>query len=342
MFGLEGDAFRQDRVPEPLQHRLAAQIAANEQLQAKLDSVLAEKEAAISACLAGAEAARVQMERMHGEIQMLRHMDGEERSRPNSAGGGPDAEDFDGPPQSRGSREDDVDPEEEKSKKQGLLLEARTLRSELTKWKHQASVLEGNRPQQEAEIARLKAEVATANDYLETTRHTVRHLEVEQGLAESEMDRVVASSSSSPRQNSGGGNATKPTRGGLGSVDAKAEKRVRQIAEGRSADLSSKTKRLSTVLAAQKLLIQRLEKQLAKEGGFLEQREMRLSSEVKLHGRLKVALRQQSDEVVVATVLGKLAGVKAPKKKKPQFVEPEPGLCSDGMAQPTPPLHLNT
>jgi len=75
------------------------------------------------------------------------------------------------------------------------------------------------------------------------------------------------------------------------------------------------------VLLAQKLLIQRLEKQIAEEELRVEQKELRLAGEEKLHLRLKVALRQRSDEIVVDRILGKLPATQKQKDKVKQSLE---------------------
>eukprot|EP00435_Cladocopium_sp_Y103_P059443 s859_g21.t1 len=91
------------------------------------------------------------------------------------------------------------------------------------------------------------------------------------------------------------------------------ERHVREKAEERGSHLARKAKRLAQVLLAQRLLIQCLEKQLLIEESQLEQKDLRLAGEEKLHLRLKVALRQRSDEIVVDRILGKLS---IPRKEK--------------------------
>ncbi|CAE7356187.1 unnamed protein product [Symbiodinium natans] len=110
-------------------------------------------------------------------------------------------------------------------------------------------------------------------------------------------------------------------------IQVLAEKRLREKAEERGTQLAGKAKRLGQVLLAQKLLIQRLEKQIAEEELRVEQKELRLAGEEKLHVQLKVALRQRSDEIVVDRILGKLSVPRRERDKVKQSLE-EPSVRS--------------
>merc|ERR1719220_2005377 len=67
--------------------------------------------------------------------------------------------------------------------------------------------------------------------------------------------------------------------GGHHSIEAKAERCVRERTEDRAGVLSGKAQKLMSVVSSQQLLIQRLEKQLVKEEDLLEQREKQLVKE---------------------------------------------------------------
>ncbi|CAE8612375.1 unnamed protein product [Polarella glacialis] len=290
---MAGGYFSQDDGGEELlelENRIVTQRAQNEQLQQKLEATTAEMDSAKEACLAGAEAARVQMGRMREELKLLQSYQDAFRQQMLEA----DEEQSSTAPlqwQSPATEED-------RSRRETMQLEARSLRYELSKWRHQVEVLEASRPQQDKEIGRLKAELTHAHDVLESTRHAVRHLEVER----------IGDEGHEPRSlNSSGAKGADASGAGLGSIEAVAERRIREMHEGRGAELQSKSKRLGNVLAAQKLLIHRLQKQLLTEEGSLEQKDARLMGEARLHLRLKVALRQRSDDVVVDTVMGKIA-----------------------------------
>ncbi|CAJ1337647.1 unnamed protein product [Effrenium voratum] len=248
---------------ELLQRELEVKRQSCEKLRHHLAATRQEKETVVQSCLAGVEAAQAQMAQMRAELEMLKQAPKDEA-------------------------EPSVADEEEVSWRQMKLLECRNLRHELSKWRHQVATLEAKRPQDEAEVARLKVEVMHAQDVLESTRHAVRHLEVEQSMGEVPDEDCQMGA---------------PTH----SIEVVAERHVRERAEERGSHLAQKAKRLGQVILAQKLLIQRLEKQIITEESLLEQKEMQLAGEEKLHIRLKVALRQRSDEIVVDQILGKLS-----------------------------------
>ncbi|CAK9000857.1 unnamed protein product, partial [Durusdinium trenchii] len=240
---------------ELLRRELQIKRESCEKLQRHLEMTRREKQAVTDSCLAGVEAAQAQMLQMHSELELLKQAPGKDE-------------------QPAGSQQD-----EEVAWRQMKLLECRALRHDLSKWRHQVATLEAKRPNDEAEVTRLKAEVMHAQDVLESTRHAVRHLEVEQHMGES-LDEEDEGDLPAP------------------STEVLVERHVRERAEEKGSRLAKKAKRLAQVLLAQRLLIQRLEKQLLIEESQLEQRELRLAGEEKLHLQLKVALRQRSDEIV--------------------------------------------
>merc|ERR1712083_786481 len=103
-------------------------------------------------------------------------------------------------------------------------------------------------------------------DVIDSTRNTVRHHEVEQKLR----DVVPIGSSDGERS---AGDRLPLHGGGHGSVEAKAERIIRERTEQQNSGLSSKAKKLTRVVSAQQLAIQRLEKQLLKEESVLDQKE---------------------------------------------------------------------
>lgn len=284
--------------PKSLEERLAAQRAANEELQLRIQATLAEKQIADDACLAGIEAARKQMERLRAELKFLQSFQDK----------------FDEAYPTRTISSPKTESEEERQRRQTLQTQARTLRSDLSKWRHQVEMLEAERPQQEQEIDSLKTELSHSKDILETTRHASRHLEVERAWHEGTYDASTADAKGA----------------GIGGVEARAEKRAREMAEERSVELSAKVKRLSSVLLAQQMLIQRLQKTISKEEAILEKFEFQLSGEAKQNQRLKGALRQRSDDIVVSTLFGKLISQKVSSEKPVRSSSVPSGLCSEG------------
>merc|ERR1719221_2198915 len=129
--------------------------------------------------------------------------------------------------------------EEERIRREALLLEARGLRHELIKWQHQAEELEARAPGQDAEIVRLKAELTHISDILESTRHAVRHHMVEQSI----QDAAAQQRRSGNTKGGKGFDVGVPLyAGGHGNVEAAAERIVRERAEDRNSQLSSKAK----------------------------------------------------------------------------------------------------
>mmetsp|Transcript_41960 Transcript_41960/g.91000 ORF Transcript_41960/g.91000 Transcript_41960/m.91000 type:complete len:297 (-) Transcript_41960:48-938(-) len=263
-----------------------------QKLRKRLEMTRKEKDAVTKSCLTGVEAAHMQMMQMRDELDMLTQAASEEQPH-------------------QGSPKDD----EELAWRQLKLLECRNLRHDLSKWKHQVATLENKRPADEVEVRRLKAEVMHAQDVLESTRHAVRHLEVEQeNMGDSEDDEYDLPSPS---------------------TEVLVERHVREKAEERGSHLARKAKRLAQVLLAQRLLIQRLEKQLLIEESQLEQKDLRLAGEEKLHLRLKVALRQRSDEIVVDRILGKMSIPRKEKMKVKKAIDETDTPKSNSKSEPT-------
>lgn len=298
-----------------LQHELQGRRQALELLRQRLEDCKAEKEASMQSCLVGVEAAQAQMSRMRAELKALKQAKDKEESREQGAA---------------------VDDDEAHSRRQMRQVEARALRHELSKWRHQSSILEAERPKQEAEVARLRVELGQAEDVLESTRHAVRHLEVEH-----RHNAADSAASNGPPKLDKNGLPIGKDKGGRGNVDAEAERRVREKAEERGSQLSNKVKRLGQVLLAQQTLIQRLEKQILKEDGILETRELRLSGEAKLHVKLKHALRQRSDEIVIERLLGRaLAPKKTLQKVRQQKQQDVTAPMSEAQLEDKPPPRL--
>jgi len=279
------------------ERRLEERRAACRQLQQELEAARAEKDAARSACLAGVDAARTQMARMRAELGLLRQL-----ASPAAAAEGP------GPADGGGSVASSLamsqrQTDEEQSRQQDLQVQARTLRYELSKWRHQVEQLEEERRDQEEELSRLRAQLTHAHDVLESTRHAVRHHEVERNLRESGLV---------PLSFDGAGEGEPPALsklnrvpllgGGHSSIEAKAERCVRERTDKRAGVLAGKAQRLTGVVSSQQLLIQRLEKELLKEEDVLERRQLQLASESRRHLHLKGALRRRSDGVVAAAL----------------------------------------
>jgi len=180
---------------------------------------------------------------------------------------------------------------------QQLQLEVRTLRHELSKWRHQAEWLEKSTPQEEDQIVRMKAELTHTIDILESTRHAAMHHEVERDIQK----RATATGGYS--QAHGGGNAGVPLfNGGHGGVEAQAERGIRERMEQKNQHMSGKAKQLMSIACSQQLLVQRLEKALVKEEGNLGKKDARLSFESDKHQKLKESLRRCSNDAVAAAL----------------------------------------
>lgn len=198
--------------------------------------------------------------------------------------------------------------------RQALLLKERALRQEVERWKHQVAMQDRQRPREEAEIVKLKAELTHQTDILESTRQAVKHEEVERELtrrgffAAESFPHSHASTTDPEKQQKSKANimAGEPVPlygGGHGGMEARAERHMRQRFEQESDMLSGKVKQLLGITAAQELLKQRLEKALIKEETDLDQKDRQLAFEVRRANALQKNLRRRSDEAV-AVALG--------------------------------------
>lgn len=303
-----------------LQRLVIGKQAACQHLREQIAAAKAECTAAQRAGAAGIRAARAQMLRMRAELTEVRRQIGEAVDD-NSEAGPPMLTDAAGAhPQTAPTG---ASREEERLRRQALLLEARALRHELIKWQHQAEELEAKGPGQDAEILRLKAELTHISDILESTRHAVRHHMVEQSIQEA---AVQQRRSGNTKGGKGGETALPLYAGGHGNVEATAERFVREKAEERNSQLSGKAKRLSSIGASQQLLIQRLEKQVLKGEGMLDQKEAQYIHETRNHYHLRSALKRHSDNVVAAAL-----GVPGARQRRTSSVPPggTSGLDSD-------------
>jgi len=277
----EADEYRE------LQQRLNAKQAESESLEATLVKAISDKEAAHEAGRAGIRAAKGHMDQLRGELGAVR------RWR--------DAQARDGPTGAEPTEED----EERKTHAKAKQTELRGLRHELQRWKHQVEITEAKWPRQEDEIVRLKAELQHTLDILQSTQHAVKHHEVE---------RDFANQASSPSPEQGGDPGDVPlSGGGHGCIEAHAERVIREDIEGKNVRLSGKAKRLSGVVAAQQLLIQRLEKQVLQEERELDQKDEHLYHQSGRVAQLKSLTRKRSDSHV-AKMLG-VAAVQPNQRK---------------------------
>jgi hypothetical protein len=255
-----------------LQIQLDAKRLECSKIQAALDQAIAGKAAAHEAGLAGIKAAKAKLEQLRAELVAVR------RWRDARTGFVVESEDGAVGPQAPEMSE------EAKTQAKTQQVAVRSLRHELARWKHQVELIEAKRPRQEDEIIRLKAEVTHTLDILTSTQHAVKHHEVER-----EFQNPVP-------ENEGVDNGEVPLLGGgHACVEAHAERLVREGIEDKNVRLSGKAKRLTGVVAAQQLLIQRLEKQLLQEEQHLEQKDEHLRFQDSRVSQLKVLSRKQSD-----------------------------------------------
>jgi len=260
-----------------LQSRLDAEKDECAQLQALLAKANADKAAAHQAGAAGIAAAKAHMSQLRSELVAVRQWRDEHTGDQNGALAQRSVE----------TEASDAD-EERKTYMRAKQLEVRTLRHEVARIKHQVELVEAKMPRQEDEIVRLKAELTHTLDILTSTQHAVKHHEVDREFYKGEGD------DDGQVQLRGGGH---------GCIEAQAERIVREGIEGKNIRLSGKAKRLSGVVAAQQLLIQRLEKQILNEEQLLGRKDEQLSFQ---HGRvaqLKGLIRQNCD-LHVANMLG--------------------------------------
>lgn len=270
-----------------LQQRLEAARAECSQLQATLEQASAQKTAARNAGTSGIRAAKLQMGRLRTELAASKRWI-EARSSPEKK-------------TSEDATAADVGVEatsEEKMRLISLQLAVRENRHELSRFKHQVDLSEAKIPKQEDEIVSLKTELTHVLDIWASTQHAVKHHEVERAFQKKADGATVnRGDNSDPHHVPLHG-------GGHGTVEASAERIVREGVENRNIKLSGKAKRLSGVVAAQQLLIQRLEKQVLQEEHLLSQKDRQLSHDSHSISQLRNVVRESSD-THIAKLLGK-------------------------------------
>lgn len=332
-----------------LQSRLHARLAECQQIRGELAAARSERDVAQRACAAGLQAARVQMARMRSELETIR----QQRQQASSAVPAATEElsaDFqaeetleapdDEPPPGVGSlggfeREAtpsvpsqtvtlsaagfsqaplEIDADDERLRREALRLEARALRHAVSKWRHQAEVLEAERPKRAKELLQLRAELTHVHDVLESTQHAVRHHEVEQGFLAA---CVSAGGNASARQLGSRDASGTPQGcgGGYSSMEAQAERVVRERCEQKNTQLCGKARRLGGVLAAQQLLARRLEERLVVEEGGLERKDLQIAHESQLHQRFQGILRTRSDSAVMLALSVGAGALRASQKQ---------------------------
>lgn len=285
-----------------LQQRLDARRAECAQLKEALAQVNNNKAVAQEACLFGIRAAKSQMGQLRLELLAVKKW----RSSNNEVGGeplAPGAADAEAAKALEASEDEDV---ELKQRAKEMQQQVRAIRHELARWKHQVDSIEAKRPKQEEEIVRLKGELTHTLDVLTSTQHAVKHHEVERefNLAqEQQKENECKDLGDVPLHG-----------GGHGCVEAQAERLVREGIEDKNIRLSGKAKRLSGVVAAQQLLIQRLEKQVLMEERDVEQKDEQLNFHASKISHLKTQVRKHSNAHVA-----KMMGVAAeqPNRKAP-------------------------
>mmetsp|Transcript_29173 Transcript_29173/g.45663 ORF Transcript_29173/g.45663 Transcript_29173/m.45663 type:complete len:308 (+) Transcript_29173:55-978(+) len=265
-----------------LQQRLDERLFECERLQAAMTQVECEKKAARLAVLSGIKAAKTQLQSLRSQlIDAKRWVD-------DRGGLLLDPDDRSTSPADAACEMDAVSlastmlspvKEEDQTRVRALTLQLRVLRHELARWKHQVEIQAQKQPVQENEILRLKAAVRHQLDILESTQSAVKHQEVE-----NEVQRSTV-------RDDGG---VSLLGGGHGSIEACAERHVRERVEDRNIKLAGKAKRLTGVVAAQQLLIQRLEKQLLKDELILEQKDAKLHRDCNRIEQLKAMARSHS------------------------------------------------
>lgn len=210
--------------------------------------------------------------------------------------------------------------DEEPMRRRALQTQVRAMRHELAKWKHQVDLMEVQKPKEEGEIVKLKAQLTHAADVLDSTRSAARHAEIDRDLAAAGLDReglaaVTAAAAAASSSVAAWGEAAakgqqlvplvnlvkRDIRGT--NMEALAERTIRERTEEKNDMLRGKAKRLNNVCGAQQLLIQRLEKQILKEESSFVQKSMQLGHEAQHHAQLQKALRKRSN-AAVAEALG--------------------------------------
>jgi len=292
-----------------LQMRLEAKRIECSQHEAALAQAQADKAEVQKAGLSGITAAKTQMTRLRSELVAVRQWrdahTGDSQLVPD-----PVASDAD---------------EERKAQVKAKQLEARSLRHELSRWRHQVEILEAKLPRQEDEIVRLKDELTHTLEVLTSTQYAVKHRKVDR---EFQQGTALPQSPSS----SGDANGQVPLRGGgHGTIEAHAERLIREGVEAKNERLSGKAKKLSGVVAAQQLLIQRLEKQVLKEEKLLDHKDERLHEQAGRAAQLKLKVRKNSDSHVA-----KMLGVAAqqPNRQKGYSTNSSMSLEAGGSGLP--------
>lgn len=174
-----------------------------------------------------------------------------------------------------------------------LLMEVRQLRLDLNQCKHEVESLEAGRPSQEAQITQSKANLTHVRDVLESTQYQVKHYEIETGYG----TRL-----SSQEQQPGPDRSGQQPHVGHGSIQIAAERGVREKVEDKNGSLTDSTQRLTCLVAAQQLQIQRLEKQLLRMGKCAEHKSMQLQMASRDAQDAKRELRLQSDAAVAQSL----------------------------------------
>lgn len=316
-----------------LQHVLAERQTECSQLSQLVQRAHAERDAAHRATTAGIAAAKAQHARMKAELQSLadarRRAAAARDAALAAAAAASDSQQASGRHNTESQDSGDAGANANASvdrsvelplsasqrevlrlRKQSLQLQARELRHELSKWRHLAEKLQAERPEQEAELTRLKAELTHSTDVLQSTKDMVKHHQVERDLRRQ-----------GPMADEGTG-SVQLFGGGHGSIEALAERNVRERAERRTESLANKAKQLTSVLASQQLLVQRLEKQLLAEETTLAQRESLLTKEAYMHAQLRGNLRKRSDQAVLGSLF--------PRNRRPFSKASSGSVCPEG------------
>jgi len=272
-----------------LQQRLDDKRAESAELSETLGQVANDKALAQEAVLGGIKAAKAQMMQLRAELQAVKNW----RSANNEVGGDPSAMMAEIAPEA--SEDED---RETKQRAKEMQQQVRGLRHELARCRHEVESIEAKRPKQEDEIVRLKGELTHTLDVLTSTQHAVKHHEVERdfSLAQEQANEMQGRQSGDVPLHGGG----------HGCVEARAERFVREGREDKNIKLSGKAKRLTGVVAAQQLLIQRLETQVLIEERNLDQKDQHLNHNAASISHLKAQVRKNSD-----TYVAKMMGVAA-------------------------------
>lgn len=314
-----------------LQQNLEAKRIECGRLQATLAQVAAQKVAAHEAGMSGVQAAKTQMERLRAELLSGRRWTEALEAR---EGGYASPQAYVGAEAAEAAAAE-APSEEAKMHLRSLQVAARELRHELSRWKNQVDLHEAKIPKQEDEIVTLKAELTHTLDIFTSTQHAVKHHEVElEFLRPADGPSMTGSDKAALKaMNLTVGGNDDPYHvplhgGGHSNIEALAERQVRETCENRNIKLSGKAKRLTGVVAAQQLLIQRLEKEVLEEERSLQVKDRQLSHNAHSINQLKTMVRQHSDSLS-ASLLG-IALASSPKAagsfKQPQRSSSAPRL----------------